>query len=132
MNLQSIFNILFTKLFFSNIKTSYKDLYPNMRVPILVLYSFPEISWSKYFESLLIPSFYCSLCLFLTLLRTSYKDVSPWSKYPVSLLIWRLSCQLGVSQTLKSAGRSEKRFAFETFPSFDSNFVSSKYKQTQK
>ena len=28
-----------------------------MRVPILVLYFFPEISWSKYFESLLIPSF---------------------------------------------------------------------------
>ena len=97
-----------------------------------VLYFCPEKSWSKYFESLLIPSFYCSLCLFLTLLRTSYKDVSSWSKYPVSLLIWRLSCQLGVSQTLKSAGRSEKRFAFETFPSLDSNFVSSKYKQIQK
>ena len=80
-----------------------------------VLYFCPEKSWSKYFESLLIPSFYCSLCLFLTLLRTSYKDVSSWSKYHVSLLIWRLSCQLGVSQTLKSPAGQRKGLLLKLF-----------------
>ena len=49
-----------------------------------------------------------SLFIFDSFSQTSYKDVSSWSKYPVSLLIWRLSCQLGVSQTLKRPAGQRK------------------------
>ena len=56
-----------------------------------------------------------SLFIFDSFMQTSNKDVSPWSKYPVSLLIWRLSCQLGVSQTLKSAAGQRKGLLLKLF-----------------
>ena len=56
-----------------------------------------------------------SLFIFNSLLQKSYKDVSSWSKYHVSLLIWRLSCQLGVSQTLKSPAGQRKGLLLKLF-----------------